>query len=502
MSGDARAKLDAGTSRHVARTAGSAATPIPDGMLLLTATLTVLVIYWTLSTPGRAPEAVSLAVLVLVAALAVHAARFFSDALNPLTVLLVLVLVRLGLPSLLLLDPHMLPPAGTPLNDFSVTRDELIEAQELALLGVLAVIAGWYACPRRAIAGAESVFHLMGRVPTGDPRMIPSALAAFAGGVIAAIVYLALNFGDPVGAAAAGVAREGALAGTSRYGFAAVALLTTSSTVLVLYAAQRRPPLPWAATLSPALVATAILTVFGGRVVALTPLGLGLVGARYLRHEDPSQMTHRRRTLGKPLAAVLLVTALVAYAAFVPQYRGGGGASALADVLNPSALGEYVEFSIWTELGTLHPYALAHRVGAGSLDGATYPALLGLFGSLLGLEGDRPGSVLVERLGLGASDADWGFHTGIVVDVFLNSGMGPAVLAAGLFGALLRAEYEAFSRFPAALGPTFLHCVVLWTLVWIYFESIVVLPSQVELVLPVFAFIVLLSRLAPTRQRA
>jgi hypothetical protein len=499
MSGEARAKPDARAPRPLARAPGSSSPPVPDGMLLLTATLTVLVIYWTLSTSGSAPQAVSLAVLVSVAAVAVHAARLFRDALNPLTVLLVLVLVRLGLPSLLLLDTHMLPPAGTPLSDFSVSREELLEAQELALLGVLAVIAGWWACPRWAIAGADKVYRGMGRVPTGDPRMIPSALAAFAGGVIAATVYLAVNFGNPLSAALAGVARQGAIAGTSRYGFAAVALLTTSSTLLVLYAAKRRPPLTWAATLAPALAATAILTVFGGRVVALTPLGLGLVGARYLRREDPSQVTHRKRALRKPLAVVLLVTALVAYAAFVPQYRGGGGASALANVFSLSSLREYVEFSIWTELGTLHPYALAHRLGAGSLDGATYPGLLGLFGSLLGLEGDRPGIVIVERLGLGPSDTDWGFHTGIVVDVFLNSGMGPAVLAAGLFGAVLRAEFEAFRRLPTALGQTLLHCVVLWTLVWIYFESISVLTSQVELVLPVLALIVLLSRLLPTR---
>jgi hypothetical protein len=501
MSGDGRAELDAGAPRPLARTAGSGATPVPDGMLLLSATLIVLVIYWALSTPGRAPQALSLAVLVLVGAFAVHAARVFRDALNPLTVLLVLVLVRIGLPSLLVLDPHVLPPADTPLSDFSVSREELIEAQELALLGVVAVIPGWYACPRWAVAGAQKVFQAVGRVPTHDPRMIPGALAAFACGAIAAIVYLAANFGDPVGAALAGVAREGATAGTSRYGFAAVALLTTSSTFLVLYAAQRRPRLSWAATLAPALVATAILTVFGGRIVALTPLALGLVGARYLRRADPSDVTHRRRGLGKLLAAALLVLALVAYAAFVLQYRGGGGASALGDVLSLSALGEYVEFSIWTELGTLHPYALAGRLGAGSLDGATYPTLLGLSGTLLGIEGERPGIALVQRLGHGA-DPDWGFHTGLVVDVFLNSGLGAAVLAAGLFGALLRAEYEAFRRLPVALGPTLLHCLVLWTLVWIYFESISVLPSQVELVLPVFAFIVLLSRLVPTRRRA
>jgi hypothetical protein len=502
MSGDPRAELDTRAPRPRAPTAGSASTPIPDGMLLLSATLTVLVIYWTLSTDGNAPEALSLAVLVLVMALAVHAARFFRDALNPLTVLLVLALVRLGLPSLLLLDPHMLAPPGTPLSDFSVSREELIEGQELALIGLVAVIAGWYACPRGVIAGADRVFHLMRRVPTGDPRMIPSALAAFAAGVVAVTVYLTANFGDPLGAALSGVAREGATAGTSRYGFAAVALLTASSTVLVLHAAQRRPPLPWAVTLAPALVATAILTVFGGRVVALTPLGLGVVGARYLRLADPRDGEHRKRALAKPLAAVLLVTALIVYAAFVPQYRGGGGASALGNVLGLSALGEYVEFSIWTELGTLHPYALAHRLGAGSLDGATYPALLGLSGTLVGLEGDRPGIVIVEHLGPGASDTAWGFHTGIVVDVFLNSGLAAAVLAAGLLGALLRAEYEAFRRLPPGLGPTFLHCVVLWTLVWMYFESISVLPSLAELVLPVFAFIVLLSRLVPTRRRA
>lgn len=44
------------------------------------------------------------------------------------------------------------------------------------------------------------------------------------------------------------------------------------------------------------------------------------------------------------------------------DYRGRGGTAALGDVLTSLALGDYVEFSIWTELGTFHAYGLAHAL--------------------------------------------------------------------------------------------------------------------------------------------
>ena len=115
--------------------------------------------------------------------------------------------------------------------------------------------------------------------------------------------------------------------------------------------------------------------------------------------------------------AFALALVVFAYAAFVPQYRGGGGVAALPSVLTGSGLSDYAQFTVQTELGALHPYALADRLGAGSMNGATYRGVFGAPGHLVGLDGERPGNVLVQRLGPGNYRSDWGFQTGLVIDI-------------------------------------------------------------------------------------
>lgn len=465
----------------------------PARVPVLCVLLAFLVLFWDRLTEDAAFGVPSLAVLALAAVVAARAVGEFHDGLNSLTILLALCLLRIGLPAVLLEVSHL--PRGTFLRDFGLTQEALLRGEQLAAGGTLAVIVGWYACPAWLAGLAARLHGFIGQELPADPRLLPSGMVAFGAGLLAALVYLVLNFGDPLAAATSGVARGSSLPGTSRYGFAAVGLLITSAVILAIYLGQR-PGVSAPVAASPALLATVVLTIFGGRVGALTPLVLALIGIRYVgtRARGIQRRSGLRAARATAVVAIL-ATLLFAYVAFVPQYRGGNGISAAA--LTASELQAYGEYSVWTEIGTIHPYALADRLGPGSLKNRTYPEVLGAIAPLLGVERERPGRVMVERFGPSGFDTAWGFQTGLIVDVFTNTSLVAALLAGVLFGLVLRAEYTGFRRAGPTVGSVFLHCFLLWTLIWVYFESIVVLPSQIQVVLPITLLILLGARLLP-----
>lgn len=468
-----------------------------DGPVACALAITLL-LYWDAIARGsnELRSAFAAGVLIFAIFVAVRAARSSGDAFNPLTVLLVMCIVRLGLPAVLLRFTE--PPVGTVPN-FGLSKAELEGGEQLAMIGVLSVLVGWYVCPAALTSGATRLYHWVDRMLREDPRLRPSATCAFGLGIVAIGISLTLSFGNPVIAAISGSARSGAAPGTSRFTFVAIALLTTSSVVIALHLARRRTSSPWAVYL-PALLATALLTILGGRITALTPLFLAVVGVRYIRQDRtpatprPSGASRRAKVA---VASVALGIVLLGYVAFVPQYRGGEGASALGKTFDVETLSSYGQNTIWIELGQLYPYALAPRVGGGAMHGSTYPEVLGLAGSLAGIHGERPGIVLAQLSGRSSAADQWGFQTGLPIDIFLNSGLTIALLGGILFGAVLRAEYVGFRRAGPNFGSTFIHCLALSTMIWVYFESLIVLTSQFLVSIPILVLIFLGIRLLP-----
>jgi hypothetical protein len=426
---------------------------------------------------------------------AVAAARASKDGFNSLTVMLGLCLLTIGLPFLAL---AIVLPDSEFLRSFGLSVDDLRDGAHLATAAMLGVVLGWHACPMwltglfgRAHAWAATWLR-------DDPRLLPSGIVGFAAGCTAFVIFLMLNFGDPVSAVSSGVARGQVAPGTSRYGLAASAFLTTSSVLLGLQLGRR-----WgrrAIVFAPALGAGALLTVFGGRLVALTPLILTIIGVRYL---SPSPAPESRAPRQRPLFAtagigMLVVVGVISFMAFVPQYRGTGPTTVTGS-LGVSAVTQYFESRVWVELSDLHPYALALRLGEGALDGSTYYEMFGPVGELVGLDGERPGGVIVRQFIPGQSGATWGIQTGLIVDVFVNTGMTGALLVTLLFGAILRADYVGFNATRRAFGSIFLHCLILWTMVLVYFESVVSFLSLIQVALPIALLISILARLLPLR---
>src|SRR5215207_4118280 len=226
-------------------------------------------------------DTLTVATFVLAIFVAVRLGLEFRDWLNPMTVILAMAIARLALPGVSLFDPDWAPPIGTLSEDFGIFRYEAIQGTHLAAIGVLGVIFGWYVSPSWLARPPAWVYRQAARM-RAEPALVPAATLVLVAGIIAGLIYLGLSGGNPITAIISGVAKGTTAEGSSRYGYFAIATLTTASLILTLYRAHdaRRS---LRSCLLPSIFATIFLTTFGGRVGALTPVAVSFVGAYYIR---------------------------------------------------------------------------------------------------------------------------------------------------------------------------------------------------------------------------
>jgi len=161
---------------------------------------------------------------------------------------------------------------------------------------------------------------------------------------------------------------------------------------------------------------------------------------------------------------------ILIFAAFIPAYRGGGGVGAGAGAVGGSGLKSYVEHSVWQEFGTLYPLALASQFPAGALSNAGYPAVLGIAGESIGINQVKTGQFLASAVVPGG--ATFGFHTGLFVDVYLNSSLLLAFVSCVVLGIALRIAYRLVRIEGRTPVMVLLYAVTFWELLWIFYESI------------------------------
>jgi hypothetical protein len=401
--------------------------------------------------------------------------------LNPLTLLIALVMLRLALPAI------VVAVQGAPHNDYvdlmRLSYDDWIRGGVLAATGISGVILGWVAVPRGAKSACQRAYTAISRALPADRRIRTVGLVFLCAGATLILLALALNYGSIVFAVSSGIARHGErVGGTSRFVVGALALLSVGPMMMVRRAGEKGR----LASLGPALIAALVLSPLGGRIGALTPLALaGLV----YWYEGPI----RRLSLRKLLAGLVLGFVLLSiYATFLSQYRTGEGITGGSRAVGGGGVATYVSNALWVDVGALHPYAMATRDGPASLQGSVYPEITGYLGAAAGISGTRPGAEFARKLNA-VGDAPWGYHTGLVIDIYVDSGTLVMVCASVLFGALLSMEYHGFRRARRGLPVTIIHALFLWTVIWVYFESVVVATSYLGPGMPVLVVGVLLA---------
>lgn len=380
-------------------------------------------------------------------------AHLWTDWLNPLCLILFIGFLRFSLVGFLLLigtEPEI------PIFELMrLDANHWLQGHSLAVLGLLGVVIGWF-FPARLPSFARLLTRLRTRL---SGAVIYAGSAGMLLGFLALIIFVWIN------AAGVEVVYTGAFRGTEiQQGtgkFFHLSLLLIASSV-VLSAYLIRTNCSWRVALLPVTIAMIVFWVLGGRVRSFAPLAAGLILLWYRR----STLMVSFKTL---LIGVSVVPLLVLFLFAGQVYRGGSGIKGIVEELSITALLEYIQYSVWIDLGQLHSLAGAVAVGPGLLGGQTFSYnLLWPLSDFLKLSGRSGGVFVVEEL-VGFVGSRWGFHTTLIGDAYLNFGTLGVFVVTAIFGMILRILYAEFRR--GRVDPVYYSLALIYS-VRIFFESI------------------------------
>lgn len=343
--------------------------------------------------------------------------RRWSDWLHPLLLIVFAGTFRFALPGVFDLREHYFYRFVPP--------EAWTDAQVIWMVGLLGLVAAWIFTPSGWSLPAIRVPLTRG---VGDIALY--GLVFGAGGLL---LFILAN-------ASFGVVLTGEFRGTeiqegTGWYFYLSLLLTPSSLILVAYLRSRG--VSAVRSVLPALLASGLFFLLGGRVRSLLPM----LGAGLLLWYDG----HRPRRSGGAAFAWLLLGAIfaTAFALAGLVYRSGLGFSGILDYLSPTEIWNYAGIAILTDLGQIHGLAGAAAFPPGTLGGQTFSKLIWPLSDWLRLPGKSASIFIVQQL-IGFDGNKWGVHPSLVGDAYLNFGFWGAFATTFVFGVLLKFLYDGF----------------------------------------------------------
>lgn len=356
--------------------------------------------------------------------------RQSRDVLNPVMLVLVLAFVRFVIPAIIVSGGG---PRVELFRLMGLTSADWLLGHVLGLTGMLGVMTGWLAFPRRLDRGGRLRFAL--------PRGV--GLTAVLGMVLGLVSLIAFVRTNVVSVSSTVI--EGSFRGTeiqegSGPLFFLSLVLISSSVVAGTYLLATRPARRWIVFI-PAVLAALGFFVLGGRVRAVISLLGAIFILWYRRREDREWGRSILSPMVKGLVVGLPLLILLAYVGTL--YRESGLA-AVERAFDLGGLQRYTEQSFLLDFGHLHALAAAVHIGPGPLGGQSFWALLWPISDIVGLATPSPGIYLVgETIGF-PTGTTWAFHSTLPGDAYLNFGAGGTVLATLLFGLFIRFVYGRF----------------------------------------------------------
>jgi oligosaccharide repeat unit polymerase len=382
---------------------------------------------------------------------------FWRDWLNPLCLVIFLGFVRFGIPGLQV----FFQDANHPLYKImDLSKDDLLLGHNLALIGLLSVVIGWYCCPSK-IKNAAS--RLINFIPNDLSRH--GFFAAVMGGIIgllALLLFVDRNAAIEEVLYTGGFRSTTIQLGTGPY-FRLSFILISSTVILSSYLNKS---FVWWISLMPSLFAMTAYGILGGRIRALTPIAASLL----VLWEGKHQAKH---CFIKFLSFTFIIIITIIFLCFGQLYRGGYGIEALG-AFSIQTLVDYIRYSIWVDLGQLHSLAGAVAIGPGLLEGKTFiSCILWPLSAIFHLGGRSPGIFIAETLyGVGAKK--WGFHSTMIGDAYLNFGLIGVVFISIIFGIFIKIFYEEMRK--RSLNIAFYSLAMIYS-IRIFFESIEKYPE-------------------------
>lgn len=397
------------------------------------------------------------------------------DLLSPIIIIEIAIVVRLILPGVMLesSDPHL------QIGFFSASLEYWHMGRNLALLSACLVMSGWFFMGMYAPPVKNNI------LPAKKLNLIPvyeynAAVLFYIVGLALMILWLTLTYSNPFNAIFSGNIRDRNIRvdGVSRYVVLGSLFLHSSCLMLQAFALcfLKKKSLY---VILPGIFVLIFMAPFGGRVNALAPLILGLVGLYYYHRNEV--------TTRKIILYIFIIASFVGVFSMVVQNFRGSSSEDI-DLFSSDGLWRYLEFSIWNEISMLHPYVIASMMEPGIIVGDTYKSIGGYVFQLFSLSGEAVGTYMVEMLMGSFSGVSWGIHTGLFVDVYMNSGLYWSIFASILYGVAMRIGYIIFeTNNKKNYNGILYYPIFLWGCFWVYFESITFLGSFFNTLIIIFA---------------
>jgi len=393
----------------------------------------------------------------------------YKDIFNPLFVIAISSLIRILLPGLLLLFQ------GAPeyLSWMQISTQEWLIGLDLSMLSINGLIFGWLVTPRSLINFfSASAKWLCNRFPSDNPRVFLSAVVTTS---IGFLLFLTYYFLQAKSGGILAIFESGSLRGSAekngsfRFSYLGLGMIYTSGTFVCSYILSQKNKKTLTAFIEP-FIATVMLLPTGGRIGSLNPLIFGLTSFWQTR------VTNKNASLKRSMILLISFITFMVYSIFLVNYRGGTNSSFI-DLFSLERLAEMFESLVWGDIAILPIYALSATHAPGIMEGKTYPLIPGtLVNSFIQassgqtLNTEIPGVFLVQSFF--TSDRQWGPHTGMFVDIYLNSGIIYAIVGCVILGCLLRGIYEGSLKYLNAPIVVTVYTMLFWAFYWIFFESI------------------------------
>ena len=392
----------------------------------------------------------------------VRTIQSWRDSFNPLCLICAIGCVRHFLPALFLLNGAA-PPEEVSLffQAMKLSADDWRWGHALALFGLLGTSFGWLLVQRsRPREGRSGLRFALA------PGVRPAALAGMLVGLAALALFLVSNASLDV--ISSGAFRETTIQeGTGKYFFLAYLLISSSVLLTCYYLPQTGA---WPALL-PVVSATLFYWVLGGRSRAMISLAAGLLLLWYLRRQ---QLRWPKITLNYPYILIVpLILVAVLWVSYIGAlYRGALGARAFSEGLTLRGLWDYMQVSIFTDLGQLHSLAGAIAIGPGVLRGQTFfGALSWPLNKFIFIPGRSAGVYIVETLvGFASGESKWAVNASLIGDAYLNFGLWGTAVVMTLYGAVVKTLYLQFRQGRLHAAAYVLALIYSLQMMWASFE--------------------------------